>query len=268
MRIAILGCGPAGLMAAHAVSLQGHEPVIFSRKEPSKMFGAMYLHSPIYGVNAPKPDFILSVMKVGSAKEYAEKVYGDPQHPVSFDKYHVGDVPGWDLTETYERLWEMCEDQIRDVELRPGNITDICHEFALVLSTVPAYVLCHMNSVHEFHKKDIWVLHGIDGEAVLPEPSWLLYYMGDPTVDWYRYTQLNKYQAWEYSKEPDGDLLRIPPFDLTTGVKPLGNNCDCYRSNVRRLGRFGKWEKNVLTHHAFAEALAIVKEEARALQSL
>lgn len=265
MRVAILGCGPAGLMAAHAVTLLGHEPVIISKKEPSKMFGAMYLHKPIYGVNAPKPDFHLDVMKAGTAAEYAEKVYGNPGHPVSFDMYETGEVPGWDLAATYERLWDTYSDLIQDTELLPGDITDISFDFALVLSTVPAQVLCHLNSVHEFEYKKIWVVHGIDNEAPLLHDSWTLYYMGDLTVDWYRYTQLGKYQAWEHATDPSELDIRTPPYELTTGVKPLWNNCDCPQSNVRRLGRFGKWQKNVLTHHAFEEAGQIMREEARAL---
>lgn len=250
-------------MAAHAVSLLGHEPVIYSKKVKSKMFGAMYLHKPIYGINAPKSDFELTVIKAGTSREYAEKVYGDPDHPVSFDKYQSDQVPGWDLTETYRRLWDVYGDTVHDQNLDIDNIADISYHYAIVLSTIPAPLLCHEQ--HSFQSQPIWVLHGIDHEAPLRHDDWMIYYMGDPSVDWYRYTQLGKYQAWEYARNPSALPLRLSAFELSEGVKPISNDCDCPNENIHRLGRFGKWEKNVLTHHAFEEASQIVREEARAL---
>ena len=78
MRVAVLGSGPAGLLAAHACVQQGVEPKIYSLKEKSLMFGAMYLHEPIPDLNDPdRPDHDIMIVKEGTREGYAKNVYGD-----------------------------------------------------------------------------------------------------------------------------------------------------------------------------------------------
>ena len=50
MIVAILGCGPTGLVAAHACAMKHIPFVIFSKKRKSFLFGSQYLHEPIPGV--------------------------------------------------------------------------------------------------------------------------------------------------------------------------------------------------------------------------
>lgn len=261
MKVAILGCGPAGLMAAHAAHIDGHVPVIYSRKVESKMFGAMYLHKAIELINDPEPDFYLDVWKYGDGDGYRHKVYGHCDHPVSFDNYEVGKVAGWDLRVTYQMLWDVYSTFIEDVELGTSELADIYFEHAVVLSTIPATALCRAS--HNFHSHKIWVLHGED--QTLYGPANIMIYNGDRTVPWYRYSQLGKYQSWEYASDPKDLGLRLSVFNLEKGTKPIHNDCDCPPPNVHRLGRFGQWQKGVLTHHAFEEAKTIIREEARAL---
>lgn len=54
MNIAILGCGPSGLVAAHAaMQININKRVsVFSRNLRSPIYGAQYLHQPIPGTFA------------------------------------------------------------------------------------------------------------------------------------------------------------------------------------------------------------------------
>lgn len=241
-------------MAAHAVTQLGGDPFIASVKQKSKMFGAMYLHKGLYGINAPKPDFMIQVYKEGTSEGYAEKVYGDPEHPVSFDKYTTGQVQAWDLTETYDRLWEMYESKIIEMRLTPNVVRDICSEFAFVFSSISARTLCEEK--HEFKSKQIWVLHG---ETSTPFDEYMMIYNGRPEQPWYRFSMIGKYKCWEFAKEqeesPYSSYLR-----WGTGEKPISNNCDCGPDNLIKIGRFGKWQKDVLTHHAYRETWNVLKE--------
>jgi hypothetical protein len=247
MRVAILGCGPAGLMAAHAVVRAGHTPHIYSKKVKSKMFGAMYLHRSLPDITSEEADFIMSIMKAGTAGEYAEKVYGDPEAPVSWDKFEAGYSPAWDLSLAYDELWGRYHAMIRDETLDIDYIAQLETEYDIVISSIPATSLCLGG--HEFRSQHIWVQHGEDYRPL--GPDYIMYYMGDPTVDWYRFSRIGHYSSWEYSRKPE-DGVDTDKFVLSWGKKPLETDCDCF-PDIMRVGRFGRWEKGILTHHAFEE---------------
>src|SRR4051812_13279456 len=281
-QVAVLGSGPAGLLAALAVKHAGQDPIIFAKGEKSAMFGAMYLHRAIPGIHEQDhPDFDIDVMKVGSKEGYAYNVYGDRDAPCSWEQFESGYTPGWDLRKTYDFLWDEMLPKIRVFELNAQHIGSICANYPLVLSTMPAPAYCVQG--HTFEKQDIWVVHG-EGTHLIEDVNDgnIMYYNGIPhdgsfraqvdedidsdedhqyTIghDWYRFSQINRYQAWEFPREPNGEWEggSSPPLasgrTLSEGIKPLRNNCTCftgYKSFVR-LGRFGQWRKGVLTHHAY-----------------
>lgn len=293
--VAILGSGPAGLLAALAVEQSGHRPTIFAKGEPSTMFGAMYLHRAIPGLHdrdGDSAEFEITVVKTGSREGYAYNVYGNRDAACSWEKFDSGVTFGWDLKKAYKQLWDRYEPFIRHFEINDKHMGSICNNYPLVLNSIPAKSLCIRE--HEFAKQDIWVVHG-DG-SLIPNVNDdnLMYYNGipwdgsfdvgvdDPTWaneeenagnvdkhlighDWYRFSQINKYQAWEFSREPDwawdpeeGDgMSRFK----SQGIKPLWTNCGCWMEyrNMFRIGRFGTWQKGILTHHAYEFALEVCR---------
>jgi hypothetical protein len=82
-------------------------------------------------------------------------------------------------------------------------------------------------------------------------------YEGGLDVSWYRYSQIREYQAWEYTRQPG----EVQGYKITRGIKPISTNCDCWESydNFHRIGRFGKWTKGVLVHHAYHETLETLR---------
>lgn len=261
--VAVLGSGPAGLLAALAVEQAGGDPIIFSKGEKSPMFGAMYLHRPIPAVtnDIMMPDFEIDVIKSGTREGYAYNVYGSKRAPCSWDDIPQGLTSAWDLHAVYDLLWERYSPTIRTLDITPEDLGSILHNYPKTLCTIPAPALCRHG--HEFSSKDIWVVHG-EGRAMIKgvNDDDIMYYNGVPSEHgghlWYRFSQIKGYQAWEYSSEPGewGAAELEWGRHLSVGVKPLKNDCSCWTgwASFYRLGRFGKWEKGVLTHHAYEEA--------------
>lgn len=269
MRVAVLGSGPAGLLAAHAVAEAGHTPVIFSLGYKSEMFGAMYLHAAIPDVTGPAPDHEITIIKSGTREGYAKLVYGDPTEPVSWDKFSDGLTYGWSMPKAYDKLWELYEDRIFRQRIDFGVMCTLVEDYPIIFSTLPLDQLCHNHTEHVFEKKKIWVQHGPANPPLLPgvNDNDIMYYNGyppdgsvDETIgfDWYRFSQLNGYQSWEFSEEPKKDP-EDNRYEWSEGFKPLSTNCNCWPT-VHRLGRFGRWDKQQLSHHAFFDARQILAE--------
>lgn len=238
-KVAILGCGPAGLLAAHATALAGYEPVIFSKKVKSKLPGAMYLHCSIEALAGEVADHPVLYVKEGNKQMYAAKVYGDRYAPCSWDIFETGFHRAWPMKDMYKRLWKMYSERIEDMLIDSVMLDDLPREFPLILSSIPAPVLCgYQESFHHFPAAKIWV------KTKRGKGPNVIEYNGIPDVPWYRFSRLFGWESWEYGHEV---------ADASTGVKPLNTNCDC-RPLITRIGRFGHWKKGVLVHNAFEEA--------------
>lgn len=246
MNAIILGCGPAGLLAAEACYKMGVKFDIFSLKRKSPIFGAQFLHEPIPGMTIEPT--LVSFHKVGTKQGYAEKVYGDPNAECSWDSYKEGVRPGWSLIEIYHDLWEKFFDKITDIRITPAVLSSLEEREAdLMFSAIPLRELCR-DKQHKFPYKRIWVERyavGLDigDNAVV--------YNGLPTDHWYRTSRLFGHTSTEYAAKRTSDC--------EVGVKPLSNNCDC-RQKWKRIGRFGRWQRGVLTHHAYHQAQMAIRE--------
>jgi len=225
--------------------------VIYSQKVKSTIFGAQYLHKPIPGISPEEPELEINVKKFGTRAGYAANVYGDPKAEVSWDKFNGGPTPGWDLKRIYDTLWEQYEEDIIDVALSSSYIAKLAANFDLTFSTIPIQMFCK-RPMHTFAKIDIWVVHGpLEGKAA----ENVMVYNGiiADVPDWYRYSLIRGYQSWEFSlKNRTEDLYVTQGLQVNHGIKPLGTNCNCH-PEIIRLGRFGKWNKHVFTHHAYDE---------------
>lgn len=244
MRIAILGCGPAGLIAAHAAVgfTEVNEDIdIFSRKVKSLMPGAQYLHERIPGVTPYEPDGYLQFIKLGDGAGYAEKVYGNRNAPVSWDKYEEGHFPAWSLAETYDKLWGAWEPCIQDFEFTGRVVHEIAARYDVVLSTIPAPLWCGGKQRCEFPKAKVYFTPNRWRDC---EENMIIY-NGESNVSWYRTSSIFGHDSTEWATQPTQEH--------TVGWKPVRTNCQCNPRNVVRLGRFGKWDKQVLVHHAYQE---------------
>lgn len=254
-RVAILGCGPAGLLAAHAVLLAGHDPIIFSVKQKSKMPGTQYLHQPIPGLTKDKPDGVVKYIKRGTKQGYATKVYGSPDAPCSWVKFGEGEHEIWHLGKMYDGLWETFETSIRDYQLGPNSVEALLMQYSLVISSIPAPKLCR-DVRHDFKSQTIFISENSADFGPLPEGNTIIY-DGTDQHHWYRASVIFGKVAVE-TTHPMADRGWL------YGHKPVSTDCDCHRHEYRtrffRVGRFGKWQKGVLTHNAFWDTVEIIDQ--------
>lgn len=255
MKVAVLGCGPAGLIAAHAVAAAGDEPVIFSRKKKSHLNGAQYLHAPIPGIETDGPEQITYEM-IGSTFSYRLKVYGPlwdgAVSPEDLEENH----DAWDIRQAYDLLWEQYKDAIVDSEVIPATIPSLANlGFETIVSSVPAPALCVHG--HTFESTKVWAA----GDA--PELGIHIPYScpvntvicnGDEQPSWYRLSNVFGYKTVEWP----GNLRSTPPVPTAQQVaKPTFNNCDCW-PGVLRVGRYGTWRKGVLAHEAYWDVMEAI----------
>lgn len=263
--VAVLGVGPAGLMAAHACALMGKPVALFSRGAQdtgpikSKLGGAQFLHYPIPGINdIDEPDAEVRYILCGDSETYRRKVYGDdPNIPfVSMDSVkHDSTQRAWNLQHTYDVLWDtLVNGTTVNLEHIGAQWVDTALEkewFDGIFSTVPAPSLCRSaaglnGQPHMFKVQGV----NIATECILDNlPDNHVVYDGTPDRSWYRCSRLFGQGGTEWRgnvQPPYGNLIRVS--------KPLSTTCDCYAGKVIRLGRHGTWTKGVLTHDAFLEA--------------
>lgn len=240
MKVAVLGCGPAGLLAAHAAVERGHEVRVYSQKVKSQIHGAQYLHERIPGLtssNGP-PDGEVRFIKLGDQYGYADKVYGSPGAQCSWAEFDEGKVEAWSMRDLYARLWTLYGGLVTDTRLTPAIANTFVYEHDLVFNSIPAPMLCH--GQHSFPSQQVFITKF--AERTCPDDT--IIYNGLPDVPWYRTSRLFGFGSTESTQAGDNAIA---------GMKPLGNNCDCH-PEIRRVGRFGRWEKGQLVHHAYREA--------------
>ena len=239
----IIGCGPAGLLSALAAEQAGYGPVTIYApvKAQSPMNGAMYLHEPIPGLTDVAPDFDIHVRRIGTREGYAEKVYGDPEHPVSWDKYADKTYPAWSLRDAYQKLWGLFHDQIKEHRVTNDDLKTFPALWDTVICSAPRMAFCN-DAFHQFNQAQVWIA----SEKRADRGPNKMIYNGERIVDWYRYSAINGIESYEFPS-------RVPMHsDWAVGTKPISTDCTCH-PDVIFVGRFGKWEKGCLTHHAYQE---------------
>lgn len=251
-RIAVLGCGPAGLVAANTVEQMGHEAVVFSQPKRSYIAGAQYSHEPVLGFHdRSHPDTMIQVRKQGTREGYALKVYGDADAPVSWSEYPAAEYPAWGLREAYDALWRHWQDSIVPCTLRADTVRQAASSSVLegteiqgLISTIPLPAVC-LDPAHRFAEQQV---HIAQYEDKFPrDAESFILYNGEEAPAWYRESVILGTHAYEWSTMT---VKRKPPVEgIVKITKPVKTNCDCYHdTEVKTMlaGRYGRWDKNQL----------------------
>jgi hypothetical protein len=200
------------------------------------------------------PDGVVNFVKHGNGFGYAGKVYGSGDADSSWDLFPEGQRPAWSMFKLYNNLWTMYQSSIFNYAIEFGDIPFIVQDTDLVISTIPANQIC-LNTSHEFTSQKIHILDkSIDGSL-----KNTIVYNGSPDDDWYRTSNLFGHGATESTKPFQDRLVRELGAKTSIGYKPLGTTCDCY-PDVARIGRFGRWEKGILVHHAYKQTVELLEK--------
>ncbi len=255
------------MFAAHACAQFGIEPDIFSKNRKSHMHGAQYLQDEIPGLTTDH--FEVKTILRGTLEGYRDKVYRDPSYvPGKLNHGMEGFFKAWDIREAYDAAWSRYSRLIQDTDLEanPWMLDVIESKYDLVISTIPADILCR-NPDHNFESAWIWSTDTVkksSPEFQGPNDTFLdniVVYSGDPDDWWVRQSRIHGWENTEFphDREPSqGYEGRV--FEV---VKPLSTNCDCFPTFLRE-GRYGRWEKGVLSQEGYYHTMEhLQKENAR-----
>lgn len=270
MRVMVLGCGPSGLLAAHAAAQvfgRGSVEVFSNRPRKSPIFGCQYLHGEIEGLDCGQPQKVRWEVW-GDPNDYAAKVYGSlppnamPMH-TSVDEYGWAEPhTAWNLRRAYSQLWAEWGARVHDTGVLGYH--DVKRMFRaispdLVLSTIPAADICGNTHGHYFLREQVWAIGDapeLEVYSPFRPPPFTVVCNAEKAPRWYRAANVFDYVTCEWPFAPK------PPLPGVAQVtKPLKTNCDCLAEllpgKVFSLGRYGRWQKGYLTHQTFADATKV-----------
>lgn len=240
--VAVIGCGPAGLLSVHAVERAGLRADIFSDKaEQSPMAKGVFLQGAIPGITHRLADAHIIFSKVGEAETYSKKVYGYVRR-TSWDRYPNGLREGWALAPAYDALWGLYGERVRKRRADAGVAEKLVSEYRLVINTAPAWALCEGD--HFFEQADIWLLDWAPKEVT----ENTVVYNGRKADSWYRAQDLFGHRVTEFAQAP-----AVVYGKVRKGFKVVQTDCDCH-PHIMRNGRYGMWTPGVLLHQAFNRA--------------
>ncbi len=265
--VVVLGCGPAGLFAAHAAKTFGADVHIISKLRRSEMYGAQYLHSGIPGLTDSQKAGAVEYRMTGELDEYLEKVYGPvvPERSAITKESLVGIYPAWDIRDAYFRAFDLYRADVINEPLDNTSMPSIMAEFrpTLIISTVPAPSLCAAPDAHAFDTRRIWAI-GDAPERGIFTPRYsdehnVIWYNGEASPAWYRYSFINGYASMEW---PEAN--RPPDPDVAAVEKPVATSCHCWMGSkkypVIRMGRYGAWNRHGHAHQAYWRTLQAIRD--------
>ena len=258
MRVAVFGCGPAGLMAAHAAKVSGARVDIYSRRRKSELYGCQYLHAPIPGMTDVAPVEVRYMLH-GDTEQYKRKVYGESWEGQVSPEDYLGTHMAWDIRRTYDNLWAEYGKYVFGTELSAGFMgnfmQDDARKYDLIISSIPRGLICKRR--HTFAYQSVWALGDAPERGIfVPEhvPHNTVVCNSLPVPTWYRASRVFNYSTVEW---PWGDQPQPEASEVT---KPLSHNCDCW-PELEFVGRYGAWQKDLLSHTAFQTVLDMLVTE-------
>lgn len=259
MKVAVLGAGPAGLLAAWAVIDTGHEPVVLEKnphKPDGKTAGVYFLDDKC---NLPIRRREVEILTSGGQdvverqRSYERKVYGDLHRETK--PYHVGPTRqvGYDGMQALGLCWDIVHPFIRRQEVADWNeVMRCCEEYEVVVNTIPLDVLL---PDREWRHQRALIYR-----ATAPDEESYVLYNSNPCVSWYRASAVFGVFTLEY---PHGVRLEDVKKEGSTGTyvrvkkvvdSPLAMPVDL-PDNLLLTGRFGAWAPRKNSHHAYYDVV-------------
>lgn len=277
MKVAILGCGPTGLLAAHACAMNGVEFKILSKKRKSFLFGSQYLHEPIPGISDFDASVDITYETIGSPVDYRRKVHGAAWDGIVEPSDFQPHDKAWNIREAYDRLWQQYGHMVENMELPidpdlsrgiaagPQNYRFLqkhldIENYDLVVSTVPRTYWA-LPGDQFIHSKG-WVLGDAPEHGQFcpftTERDNMIVCDGTEERAWTRLSRVFGYTTIEW---PEGS--KPPVRGVAEIIKPLrfqAGNVE-FSKNWIFCGRYGEWHKGILTTDAFTQVLKATGEK-------
>lgn len=256
--VVIFGAGPSGLMAAHAAETAGHEVVKLYDANPKPpdgtTAGVFYLHAPC-GLNVASQ--MVKVAAEGERREYARRMYGDPQAKCNWPTQPYV-TEAWDGMIAVNMLWWRYQDRTEHALIRMQDIRILAKSEPrrIFINTVPLNFL--METELPYALSQILTTCGKD-IATAPH----MIYMGIPGVEITRRSFLFGRYAMEAPMDVDWSHHEGTEWQRHVVKKVISDReADKFVAeheqrfpNLFFTGRYGRWDKTMLTHKVYEHVL-------------
>lgn len=260
MKVTVIGCGPAGLAAAHAAVGLGAAVEVIAPKEMSPQLGPLLIQRPIPGINTDHPDGTIHQRVIGgSILDYRYKLYGDINIGINGDIlepcYHA-----WDHRKTYDTLWELYSGLITDRKVSAKEMRNLHKHADLVVSTANAHSMCSNfeqfgKGPHRFLYKEVAVTPRF---SYPDQPDNTIIFNGGSEYPWVRSSRVFGVPVTEWK-------LGDQPLGARVIRKPISTDCTCY-PHVLRTGRFGAWKNETWIDTAYWDVYSALTSMSRKLE--
>ena len=241
MKVAVVGGGMVGRIAAWGVMQAGHAPTIFDRTEYALVpRGFVYIHD---NMDLPLTEQRIFVQLQGSATEYSKKVYGGklPIEEVSFAKFS-GEQIGYDPAQMLGMLNGIQHGMREDRNFENfEEVKALFYEgYEKIIFTLPLNLFFKGNYPSVRGCVGTWPLNA--GENL---ENWCVYNACEG-IPWYRAGAMFGYAFREFPKKIAGHQ----PITKVIDGDPPPEIVD-----VTFTGRFGAWRKKALSHETYIDAI-------------
>lgn len=244
MRVAILGAGMAGMLAAKALQESGISCLLFDKNPQqgaSNNVGVHYLHDPCGLELEPK---IIRNYLIGCEdgclphEQYSEKL-GTPLNNslVDLPSYQVA----YSFQEAHRLLRKRFEDKVIKLDIKPSTLFRLMKDCDKVISTIPLPILFDGAECLSVGAR---VARGKPYNLPdLPGHNKVVYNI-DLEDNWYRYSNVF---GVEWTEVKEGGEFFIKKIVSTDFVSPF--------EDLELLGRWGAWDRKFLAHDAYYETI-------------
>lgn len=261
-KVLIAGAGPSAAYAVMACRARGIKPMVVTKVPPStQVDGAFFLHwlpAELKFERYGEAHEIL-ISGVGSAENYTKKQWGAPV-PSSFPEQPRTEL--WYDSRALLRVWDR-QDWVSG-DLGVVELKGLATQYDAVLHTytvAPQHVgrHCKWFPVRTFHN---------DGDSNRPLE---ILYNGNLSDRWVRMTQsFTGRVTFEFPDEAATEMdLEFNSVwrtmeqnklrDLPPDTKPVERS-EWLAPNVAPIGRFARWDRKLLSHHAYDHTLELLEE--------
>jgi hypothetical protein len=256
-KIAIIGTGPAAMMAALAAHQEGYGHIHFYTSHGAQLksviHGAQYVHGIIHDLPTWIHPFNVRYRYIGTEEIYRRGIYGDNLAPGGTSWGKFGPIEAaWPMREIYD--WAFEELAVESLTIRrdlcPDEIEQMVDYYDYVFNTAPLKAIARHG---DFHHETVFIAPTNRYEIPRDE----IHYFGDGRIA-YRASNLMGSPSTEFPFRQRDYIERKTRKLLVEIQKPLScSNVDL--PGMYRLGRYGKWHKGVLTHHVYEEVRHILQ---------
>jgi hypothetical protein len=252
MRVAVVGCGPAGLAAVHAAYGMNAKVTVFSPGVKSPQKGPLVLQRPIPAITLDHPDgYIRQIVVGGSILDYRYKLYGDINIGINGDILEPG-YHCWNHIKAYDAMWARymaTSHAVTRVDkfISRDMLSGLHNDFDLVVNTAPLNKLCMRR--HRFSSKTVEIT--LQRSYPNQPPDTTVFNAGTK-YPWVR-------SAWLLGNECTEWLAGTAPDELDSFVisKPISHDCNCF-PNVLLTGRFGAWRNQTWVDTAYYDTRSVL----------